>query len=197
MRQAVEFLSTPPVWRATQPARRRIQQRLISIHALRAEGDAGLGSPVPARWVFLSTLSSRRATSTRPHLFLFPIISIHALLAESDRSPGHHRQSTHNFYPRSPRRERRTSSIIAMRLWIFLSTLYSRRATTVYDVFCTSIEFLSTLSSRRATLGWQVVFNGHLISIHALLAESDQISLAYRSNASAISIHALLAESDW
>ena len=80
-----KFLSTPSVWRATQPARRRIQQRLISIHALRAEGDAGLGSPVPARWEFLSTLSSRRATLGWQVVFNGHLISIHALLAESDQ----------------------------------------------------------------------------------------------------------------
>ena len=119
------FLSTPSVWRATQPARRRIQQRLISIHALRVEGDAGLGSPVPARWVFLSTPSVRRATrkkaenTTRFRRFLSTpsvrratllchfvervmVISIHALRAEGDQEQRYILLLRPYFYPRPP-----------------------------------------------------------------------------------------------
>ena len=146
------FYPRPPCGGRHGIAQDGVGRNCISIHALRVEGDAGLGSPVPARWVFLSTLSSRRATSTRPHLFLFPIISIHALLAESDRSPGHHRQSTHNFYPRSPRGERRGTNPRKRR----------------------PAAFLSTLSSRRATPGRFRRWAHSHISIHALLAESDR-----------------------
>ena len=57
-------------------------------------------------------------------------------------------------------------------------------------------SFLSTLSLRRATalglLGWLRV----LISIHALLAESDRIKAVVYHYKDMISIHALLAESD-
>ena len=57
--------------------------------------------------------------------------------------------------------------------------------------------FLSTLSLRRATRlglpGWLRV----LISIHALLAESDSMSPNVIATFWAISIHALLAESDY
>ena len=100
-------------------------------------------------------------------------ISIHALLAESDfalmisrrtfanfypRSPcGERRhylaqpQARHNFYPRSPCGERPSSVLMALPSYIFLSTLSLRRATVDFS------------SNARATL----------ISIHALLAESD------------------------
>ena len=100
----------------------------------------------------------------------------------------------------------------------FLSTLSLRRATYNCTPHNRLSQFLSTLSLRRATrlglLGWLRV----LISIHALLAESDGISsiriigfLEFLSTLSlrratnghetspyraVISIHALLAESD-
>ena len=55
--------------------------------------------------------------------------------------------------------------------------------------------FLSTLSLRRATPTLHNIFKLLPISIHALLAESDEQSASY-SEYMAISIHALLAESD-
>ena len=147
--------------------------------------------------IFLSTLSLRRATVCRLAICTLMIISIHALLAESDwslinngpgviyfypRSPCGERllaktktrQKVKNFYPRSPCGER-------LRLFFI-----------VFDLF----RFLSTLSLRRATnldlLGWLRV----LISIHALLAESDHDWPPVRDVIQWISIHALLAESD-
>ena len=130
--------------------------RGISIHALLAESD---GTPLltlrwPAR--FQSTLSLRRATGTigaslgghRP-------ISIHALLAESDEN---------GWAWRGLQRK-------------FQSTLSLRRAT-----YCAppperiQSSFQSTLSLRRATDTVMARGFGGLISIHALLAESDPIS---------------------
>ena len=55
--------------------------------------------------------------------------------------------------------------------------------------------FLSTLSLRRATAAQKAADAYALISIHALLAESDNLKLGY-GGTQAISIHALLAESD-
>ena len=60
-------------------------------------------------------------------------------------------QARHNFYPRSPCGERPSSVLMALPSYIFLSTLSLRRATVDFS------------SNARATL----------ISIHALLAESD------------------------
>ena len=59
-----------------------------------------------------------------------------------------------------------------------------------------ALEFLSTLSLRRATTFKIVWSRLYFISIHALLAESDDNvhSLQYDIE---ISIHALLAESDF
>ena len=56
--------------------------------------------------------------------------------------------------------------------------------------------FLSTLSLRRATRGWTLNINGPMISIHALLAESDHKYRRVDKVRACISIHALLAESD-
>ena len=102
-------------------------------------------------------------------------ISIHALLAESDRKRCQSRPDSRNFYPRSPCGER-------------LTTLTTSRRTE---------QFLSTLSLRRATVRQVILAEPFIfISIHALLAESDQRQ-AYNYIAIAeISIHALLAESD-
>ena len=55
--------------------------------------------------------------------------------------------------------------------------------------------FLSTLSLRRATPRGGFCYLDNIISIHALLAESDQVKQTYQAKIS-ISIHALLAESD-
>ena len=103
------------------------------------------------------------------------VISIHALLAESDR-----------FCP-----------TCQWRRSVFLSTLSLRRATFGCWMALNRPLFLSTLSLRRATGIHFDNYNLHcVISIHALLAESDRL---YRLPLIAlpISIHALLAESDW
>ena len=79
------------------------------------------------------------------------VISIHALLAESD------------------------VATVGLNLvgQIFLSTLSLRRATTVFLLIYAHIVFLSTLSLRRATEYLQYLSVSAEISIHALLAESD------------------------
>ena len=191
---------------------------------------------------FLSTLSLRRATGYTINFHTKPGISIHALLAESDQAKTFKISTLRNFYPRSPCGERRSSieevskyvviSIHALlaesdstpnsgrtRNTVFLSTLSLRRATSQGNQSGHWERlFLSTLSLRRATVHYDN-YNLHcVISIHALLAESDAIypsstppkeyfyprspcgerPIAGRitSNGTKISIHALLAESD-
>ena len=122
------FLSTLSLRRATVYPGTWSGSILISIHALLAESDLRVivssilqtnfypRSPCGERlaklyyfacpFLFLSTLSLRRATTTLNNIFeLFPI-SIHALLAESDIPNSGTFRSTHNFYPRSPCGER-------------------------------------------------------------------------------------------
>ena len=123
--------------------------------------------------LFLSTLSLRRATQAKAFKVSALCISIHALLAESDFIWIDKTQSAPNFYPRSPCGERRQVKQTCRAEIIFLSTLSLRRATA------------ADMSARREAS----------ISIHALLAESDQAK-AFKVSALCISIHALLAESD-
>ena len=80
---------------------------------------------------------------------------------------------------------------------VFLSTLSLRRATNDSKrLTYQQDEFLSTLSLRRATKPMQANSLKLYISIHALLAESDNGYVRYCIHARVISIHALLAESD-
>ena len=80
-------------------------------------------------------------------------ISIHALLAESDSLHHDIHAALTDFYPRSPCGER----------------LVASRYTRGID------RFLSTLSLRRATDARAAMKRAGMISIHALLAESDNI----------------------
>ena len=64
-------------------------------------------------------------------------------------------------------------TLILANAMLFLSTLSLRRATDARHQTCRLNEFLSTLSLRRAT-STTLTFPGFgMISIHALLAESD------------------------
>ena len=148
---------------------------VISIHALLAESDPHIRSTSPGH----------------------PGISIHALLAESDQrhpqTPNHPR----NFYPRSPCGERLSTSIIGFSGRVFLSTLSLRRATVNGDVLSSCfVNFYprSPCGERRPNPVSIVI--AIIISIHALLAESDNLRVVDGSKSSIISIHALLAESD-
>ena len=148
--------------------------------------------------VFLSTLSLRRATHNtknncidycdfyprspcgeRPlklaQTSLIEYISIHALLAESDYDTPSISMPKPDFYPRSPCGERRQQR--SHQAW-------------------SGSQFLSTLSLRRATPAKSESLTTYLISIHALLAESDRYLINTYHRIFGISIHALLAESD-
>ena len=170
-----------------------------------------------AQGVFLSTLSLRRATCTssswafklanfyprspcgeRRGILLRCVCTLHFY----PRSPCGERpcaaavrHTRQNFYPRSPCGERLRRKALGIRYARFLSTLSLRRATSFgWNNNARSI-FLSTLSLRRATELYMISRFGKLISIHALLAESD-INTYHRIFGEGISIHALLAESD-
>ena len=119
-----------------------------------------------------SPCGERRAT--KGALPLWSGISIHALLAESDEINPRCPKAAPNFYPRSPCGERPRIIDPTYGQEVFLSTLSLRRATTprLARVVPTPI-FLSTLSLRRATPPGLLHSLGGVISIHALLAESD------------------------
>ncbi len=148
-------------------------QNLISIHALREEGDARMPGkarprldfyPRPPRGgrptitvssklirIFLSTPSARRAT--------WPVTD--------DPHP------TENFYPRPPRGGRRRGGSCAPAGAGFLSTPSARRATEIAEIFGGDTD----------------------ISIHALREEGDRGGVR-KAAARTISIHALREEGD-
>ena len=123
---------------------------------------------------FLSTLSLRRATSSK-------IISS-SIIAY--------------FYPRSPCGERRPKLTPQSQTKTFLSTLSLRRATQRRCVSRGALEIsIHALLAESDIQDARTCLN-ILISIHALLAESDLLHGRSGHNVNRISIHALLAESD-
>ena len=160
---------------AESDARRASRQQPagISIHALLAESDYYFACPFSQNYYFYprSPCGERQFYLTlEGHK---KQISIHALLAESDQGNQLQTSGNRHFYPRSPCGERRIGLVFMWWGVRFLSTLSLRRATIQTLIQAMERLFLSTLSLRRATslglLGWLRV----LISIHALLAESD------------------------
>ena len=127
---------------------------------------------------------------------LFPI-SIHALLAESDVNDAINGCNPDFISIHALLAESDVKLLLQlMRVPLFLSTLSLRRATDTGLRQDRPEEFLSTLSLRRATY-FGLFFRRHAaISIHALLAESDQSASYNAYLEESISIHALLAESD-
>ena len=124
---------------------------------------------------FLSTLSLRRATVTMDGKMHDIGISIHALHAESDSSQATSTFICIHFYPRSPCGERLSSRCAETAKASFLSTLSLRRATVEKIITFYPPVFLSTLSLRRATtMQIVIIVVDTVISIHALLAESDE-----------------------
>ena len=78
------FLSTPSARRATGKPHNRASSFVISIHALREEGDALAVVRNAVDVQFLSTPSARRATRYLDKRSHENIISIHALREEGD-----------------------------------------------------------------------------------------------------------------
>ena len=147
--------------------------------------------------LFLSTLSLRRATSRGLNRAEVIKISIHALLAESDRFGGWLIPHDRNFYPRSPCGERPPFEKFEGIMVTFLSTLSLRRATSSR---CGWLEVIYYFYPR-SPCGERLFRQNYecfqwIISIHALLAESDGSAWVQEFPELYISIHALLAESD-
>ena len=169
----------------------------ISIHALLAESDNAANDDEQNTFVFLSTLSLRRATSRYTggaaaiHNF-YPRspcgerrkhqrqgaggerISIHALLAESDAGCASGNPARRPFLSTLSLR-RATSSPAELRRWceISIHALLAESDHYSQGIRFSTRQFLSTLSLRRATLFFLAVHSAADISIHALLAESD------------------------
>ena len=151
-----------------------LHQRIISIHALREEGDIMAAIRDFSLVLFLSTPSARRATDA-PLLLQYGVgISIHALREEGDVIFGGCLIDDLNFYPRPPRGGR----------LLFL------------PVFSLKIDYFYPRPPRGGRLFfphnrvWRV-----RISIHALREEGDAL-VNQAAKGSRISIHALREEGD-
>ena len=169
------FLSTPSARRATRGNIRREDAALnfyprpprggrrsavvvdkslsiISIHALREEGDP-FHSDV-RRWQgqFLSTPSARRATAVCSALNSSSAISIHALREEGDISSRTPLMQPSNFYPRPPRggRPRRKRGLFPAKQ-ISIHALREEGDGIAACSVSFAYSFLSTPSARRAT----------------------------------------------
>ena len=174
MRQRFIFLSTLSLRRATAPQPPPGQEFYISIHALLAESDIKCAICRIKVCIFLSTLSLRRATNRRTIFF----------------------EQAGYFYPRSPCGERRSRFLFRL---LVQNYFYPRspcgERPIEFELDFINQEFLSTLSLRRATGYVRYCIHARAISIHALLAESDN-RRTDNIKRNKISIHALLAESD-
>ena len=149
----------------------------ISIHALLAESDARKTSIAGRITSFLSTLSLRRATIIKISLLFRPL----------------------NFYPRSPCGERLNGIGLIVHIGGFLSTLSLRRATTIHNAEIDKLNDFyprSPCGERPSSTVIVIFFKNfyprspcgerhtwargsrvtYVISIHALLAESDSKS---------------------
>ena len=104
---------------------------MISIHALREEGDLSPCAALLLRLEFLSTPSARRATFQHRYQERVTLISIHALREEGDA----------------------LDYAAKIKHAQFLSTPSARRATSPSSSpMLATFQFLSTPSARRATL---------------------------------------------
>ena len=125
-------------------------------------------------WGFLSTLPARGATIEMAQIGKTKAISIHAPREGSDRSLARQSSSATDFYPRSPRGERRGVCGVHVCSLQFLSTLPARGATAAaWASRSTCCIFLSTLPARGATAGPARCKCGPPISIHAPREGSD------------------------
>ena len=127
---------------------------LISIHALREEGDQAVAGAISPVFEFLSTPSARRATIVSLSFSLMIRISIHALREEGD--VGSH-----------------AAVVVGL-----ISIHALREEGDVSQLALDSLDgvFLSTPSARRATLVANRGFVDADISIHALREEGDVFS---------------------
>ena len=123
----------------------------ISIHALLAESDLSVPGTPTRVVLFLSTLSLRRATSTRgsasgPNIFLSTLS-----LRRATPGPGRPAPARRNFYPRSPCGERQHAKrLLQPRRNFYPRSPCGERLDAADSVDLTA-AFLSTLSLRRAT----------------------------------------------
>ena len=146
-----EFLSTPSAGRATCQLGRIVDSAVISIHALREEGDDEQFVLLLSHGISIHALREEGDSNFLLSENSADDISIHALREEGDLN-----------CPLPSAGNKR-----------FLSTPSARRATSAGHICTFTARFLSTPSARRATLQRQSRFFQRVISIHALREEGD------------------------
>ena len=145
------FLSTPSARRATALLMQTGVKRVISIHALREEGDH---QPIAVARLY--------------------DISIHALREEGDGSGAMRGGIRLYFYPRPPRGGRPIDQ--QAEIDSYLISIHALREEGDLMMLCSSVSailFLSTPSARRATRPRSFPKKVYSISIHALREEGD------------------------
>ena len=150
--EAKQFLSTPSARRATAWKARAKWQKLISIHALREEGDRAVYTKKAEPDLFLSTPSARRATVFSIVEFCPRCISIHALREEGD-SPAFCGLGVADVFLSTPSARRATK---------FQQRRHKRRDISIHALREEGDDF------------YYPVFANLGISIHALREEGDQ-----------------------
>ena len=147
---------------------------MISIHALREEGDIVAKVGGGDKILFLSTPSARRATpvcraAQQRHRHFYP------RPPRGGRLLGCGLDAVHSdFYPRPPRGGRLNYES-THRDGIFISIHALREEGDAFPYHCETLlgEFLSTPSARRATVRHSQDMLDAAISIHALREEGD------------------------
>ena len=198
------FLSTPSARRATDRKQPRVEIEIISIHALREEGDRP--TPSGTNWIpnfyprpprggrlrvpnvfvelakFLSTPSARRATFLTNGTNRATAISIHALREEGDDVSSVSAIGKFDFYPRPPRGGRRKVRILPQIAGDISIHALREEGDRLRGMLPTLLTlFLSTPSARRATQEASVPGGRPSISIHALREEGDSHRRSARS----------------
>ena len=152
MEPLLSFLSTLPARGATAGYLLKYPKRKISIHAPREGSDLYGCTGQPNEGVFLSTLPARGATYTIITDSETRYISIHAPREGSDNSAMGSSCTPVNFYPRSPRGERRSG---LHSRYILLDHFYPRsprgERPMYHQASGVPSGFLSTLPARGAT----------------------------------------------
>ena len=155
---------------------------MISIHALREEGDVYQASDTSTLSKFLSTPSVRRATLAA-HLLNLGRQNFYPRPPRGGRlaSPVQPRRMVGNFYPRPPRGGRPLMIAPPKSQSGYFYPRPPRGGRRVAVVVAQAVDvFLSTPSARRATHHKDVASPPAEISIHALREEGDRGCLAFR-----------------
>ena len=173
-------------------------RKLISIHALREEGDRSPPSPASCktyfyprpprggrpsihrtgsvRGIFLSTPSARRATYYEQRGEAVVEFLSTPSARRATRVSGWPVSRASNFYPRPPRGGRRCGYFLAGEaVHISIHALREEGDGAVYGGLATTRGFLSTPSARRATHLFRGQQPAEDISIHALREEGDAV----------------------